>query len=232
MTTSWPEPVLLPGQAAAPPGPCDLLGMYVMHHAFRRDLARFATAARRTPAEDAATWRLLATRWERFGRYLHEHHAKEDDALWPALLTRVDAAGDTAARTVLEAMEAEHDDIDPALAEVAAAFAAVDRDRAITAVTAASELLDAHLAHEEREAVEIIQQHLDAGEWADLEAKHLAQKPPPRELLFFLPWVADELPDDVLARLLQGGGPPIRWLLAVGRRGYRRAEARAFPSGH
>ena len=43
--TTTPAPqVTFPGQAAAPPGPCDLMPMYLMHHAFRRDLAAFAAA--------------------------------------------------------------------------------------------------------------------------------------------------------------------------------------------
>jgi hypothetical protein len=227
-TSTWPEPVLLPGQAAAPAGPCDLLGMYVMHHAFRRDLARFAGAVRRTDPADVDTWRLLAARWERFGRYLHEHHAKEDEALWPALLAAVDAAGDDEARVVLEEMEAEHAAIDPALGAVERALAAQDPVRAGEAVDLASLVLDQHLAHEERDAIAIIQRHLDADAWAHLERTRLAQKPKPAELLFFLPWAADGLPDDVLARLLAGGGPPIRWLLALGRRRYLRSEARLF----
>ena len=52
----------LPGQAAVAHGPHDLGGMYVMHHAFRRDLGRFASAVRRAPLEDTAAWRALATR--------------------------------------------------------------------------------------------------------------------------------------------------------------------------
>ena len=38
-TTDWPAQLRLPGQTAAPEGPVDMYMMYVMHHAFRRDLA-------------------------------------------------------------------------------------------------------------------------------------------------------------------------------------------------
>ena len=34
-----PRQLRLPGQTAAPDGPVDMTIMYVMHHAFRRDLA-------------------------------------------------------------------------------------------------------------------------------------------------------------------------------------------------
>ena len=87
--------VLLPGQAAAPEGPVDMIMMYVMHHAFRRDLAAFAAAVPATPVEDA---RDLAgagrSGGPRFAEVLHKHHSGEDAGLWPLLLERVDAAGD------------------------------------------------------------------------------------------------------------------------------------------
>jgi hypothetical protein len=47
-TDSYPRQVSLSGQAAVADGPYDQTGMYVMHHAFRRDLARFESAVRRT----------------------------------------------------------------------------------------------------------------------------------------------------------------------------------------
>ena len=61
-TTVHPQQVDLPGQTHVAEGPHDQTGMYVMHHAFRRDLARFRSAVRNTPVGDAATWRLLRTR--------------------------------------------------------------------------------------------------------------------------------------------------------------------------
>jgi hypothetical protein len=45
----WPRQLVLPGQTAAPDGPVDMRNMYVMHHAFRRDLDAFVEACRRTP---------------------------------------------------------------------------------------------------------------------------------------------------------------------------------------
>ena len=54
-----------------------------------------------------------------FATALHHHHSGEDAGLWPLLLSRADAAG----RTLLEAMEAEHGEIDPILQACAAGFA-------------------------------------------------------------------------------------------------------------
>ena len=45
--------LFLPGQAAAPEGPVQAMPMYLMHHAFRRDLAAFAAAVPLTPLESA-----------------------------------------------------------------------------------------------------------------------------------------------------------------------------------
>ena len=55
-TAARPAPLMLAGQTHAAPGPHDLSGMYLAHHAFRRDLRRFAAAARNTPLDDAAAW--------------------------------------------------------------------------------------------------------------------------------------------------------------------------------
>ena len=60
-TTARPQ-ICLPGQAHVAEGPHDQTGMYLMHHAFRRDLAAFEDAVRRTPLHDDGTWRLLRRR--------------------------------------------------------------------------------------------------------------------------------------------------------------------------
>jgi hypothetical protein len=86
--------LLLPGQAAAPQGPADLSMMYVLHHGFRRDLARFVDAAHRTPPSERATWQALLERWDLFALLLHDHHDKEDEHLWPLLRGKAEAAGE------------------------------------------------------------------------------------------------------------------------------------------
>src|SRR3712207_6332123 len=102
-------------------------GMYVMHHAFRRDLARFAEAVRATPLEDAEVWRALADRWQRFAMVLHHHHSTEDADIWPLLLAHADVSGDARARETLDAMAAEHRAIDPQLAACSEGFATMTR---------------------------------------------------------------------------------------------------------
>ena len=65
----WPRQLRLPGQAAAPEGPVDMIMMYLMHHAFRRDLAAFAAAVPHTPVEDTGAWGALAARWALLRRH-------------------------------------------------------------------------------------------------------------------------------------------------------------------
>ena len=224
--------LMLPGQAAAPEGPIDLSMMYVLHHGFRRDLARFVDAARLTPVTDTATWPALLQRWDLFAMLLHDHHHKEDDHVWPLL--RRAAAGDVAGLAVLDEMEEEHDTIDPLLDAV--------RDRLVRMVDApdlptrqalerlvagAREHLDQHLGHEELEAIALIQQYVAPSDWDHLDRTALRGGLGPRDLLKMIPWAVEGLPAEVTAELLREV-PPFRLFLLVGRRRFARLEAAAF----
>jgi hypothetical protein len=187
----------------------DLTMMWLMHHGFRRDLFAFVAAAAGTPVADRATWRALRRRWNEFASILHKHHTGEDAGLWPLLLQRVDAAGDAAGRATLEAMEAEHAEIDPLLESIAAGLARLathaDEDaRAALEVrlVAARERLGHHLAHEERDAMALVQAHLVQADWDHLEETHFKAKVKPRDMLFSVPWVMHRLPAEVVRQLV------------------------------
>ena len=224
-----------PGQAAAPPGPVDLMPMYLMHHAFRRDLRKFAAAAARTPIEDRDTWRALAKRWGQFARVLHHHHSGEDKILWPLLLARVDAAGDSAGRETLEAMEAEHDEIDPlltgcadGLARLAAGPDSDARAALVVRMTATLERLGQHLGHEEHDAMALVQRHLTPAEWHGMHAE-FSKEYTPADGLFALPWVRHEIPAELRPPVIAfiGRFPILLWR-AVLRRRFSRGERRTF----
>jgi hypothetical protein len=228
MTTTQ---MLLPGQAAAPDGPNDLSGMFLIHHAFRRDLRAFAAAVAATPAADTATWRALHDRWALFGTFLHHHHTTEDVAIWPLLLRRVDAAG----RVTLEAMEAEHGEIDPLLTACAEGFSALaarpDEDvrRSLEIrIVAACERLHQHLAHEETEALVLVQAHLTPHEWEVMEKKSANGQYSFRESMAAVSWVMHELPEEARERLLQVAGPLLSLMWRLTRRRFARREAAAF----
>lgn len=229
-TTIWPQQLRLSGQAAAPDGPIDMLMMYVMHHGFRRDLDAFVAAAKATPSADRETWIALAARWERFSAILHHHHSGEDAVVWPALMARADAEG----RVLLEAMEDEHADIDPLLEACAEGFIQLadhddDDTRAALAVrlTATRERLGQHLAHEEVDAISMIQALLTPEEWAPIE-KTFSDDMTLRKLAFEIPWAAHGLPKEQLAKVFAATGKPFEviWWMTRGR--FERGERRAF----
>jgi iron-sulfur cluster repair protein YtfE (RIC family) len=224
----------LPGQAHVAEGPLDLNGMYMAHHAFRRDLARFAVAARETPLDAVDVWRALAVRWEQFSGILHHHHTTEDDVLWPQLLDIVDAAGDAEGRATLEAMEAEHALIDPLLASCAADFAsmarqpdAATRTRLAATTDAARDTLSDHMGHEETEALPLVQRLLSAEGWERVE-KAAGSGKTLTELLFLAPWVADGLTPEQLETAYRSVGQVLRVAVALTRGRYDRRETVAF----
>ncbi|MGY1604809.1 hemerythrin domain-containing protein [Geodermatophilus sp. SYSU D00815] len=233
-TTSAPPQLALPGQVHTAPGPHDLSGMFVAHHGFRRDLYRFAAATRATPVDDVRTWSALATRWARFGEILHHHHVTEDTAIWPELFAAVDAQGDRGAHVTLDEMEAEHDVVDPMLAACAAAFAAMAaaptpqaRAHLAEVVHAARDSVYWHLAHEETEALPILQRHLSATGWRSAERMASSERSP-RKVAFLVPWLADGLPEPVFDQFARAANPALKVVLSMTRARYQRAEAMCF----
>jgi hemerythrin-like domain-containing protein len=228
--TATRELLDLPGQTHVAQGPLDFNGMYMAHHAFRRDLVRFAAAARNTPVEAIDVWRALAVRWEQFGDILHHHHTTEDTTLWPQLLDLADASG----RETLEAMEAEHELIDPLLAACAAGFAAMaqapdeeTRQQLAETTATARDTLSDHMRHEETEALPLVQALLSAEGWDRVE-KAAGEGQSLKKLAFLVPWVADGLTPAQLEIAYRTVGQGFRVFLALVRGRYTRREAVAF----
>jgi hypothetical protein len=228
-----PRQLRLPGQTAAPDGPADLTMMFLMHYAFRRDVDAFATAVPVTPVDDTAAWRAMEARWALFAQALHHHHTGEDTLLWPLLHERADAAG----RATLDAMEAEHGEIDPLLDAGAQGLAAMadggDEDlRGALAVrlSALRESLGRHLRHEETEALPLLQATMTGPEWEAMEAE-LGKGVPFAEVLNLVPWVLHRVPADVRRRLFsREGGRAHRLVWLLTRRRFGRQDRAAF--GH
>ena len=170
----------LPGTDAARhgSGDADLAIMLAAHDAFRRDLGRLARAAA-AGRSDPARRQSVAVGWELFKRELHMHHTAEDEVIWPVLRPRL--AGSEHAQSVLDAMEEEHERIDPLLAAVYAAFAQRDgaaggagrevgddwpgEDRLADVIDVLASTLTGHLRHEERDGLPLIGVALTAAEW-------------------------------------------------------------------
>jgi hypothetical protein len=231
---TWPEQISFPGQTHVVAGPHDMANMYLAHHAFRRDLAHFEAAVRHTPVGDAGTWAALASRWELFAFVLHHHHTIEDEAMWPVLVRHTAAAGDTAATAVLEAMEAEHDLIDPTLAGCSDGFAAMtshpcdDHRNALDVhVTTARQLLGDHLRHEETEAIALIQRWMTPEEWHEAE-EYAGRGVSMRRVAGLVPWSVAGLPDPLRRRIVTTSPLVFRVLLRLFEPRFVRLERRAF----
>jgi hemerythrin-like domain-containing protein len=120
---------------------------------------------------DRVRWRALRRRFDLFATFLHEHHAGEDAHMWPLL------RGRGADPDVLDRLEAEHAGIDPLLGSCAAALGALAGGRGGEATrrelvdTAARirDALGAHLAHEERDGMALVQRHLTPEDRARLD---------------------------------------------------------------
>ena len=171
----------LPGTDAARhgTGDADLTIMLAAHQAFRRDLARLVRAAAAADLADPAKRRSVAAGWELFKHELHLHHTAEDELVWPALRPRL--AHSENALSVLDAMEEEHERIDPLLAAVDAAFAprygadglargAADGDwpgenRLADVIEVLASTLTGHLTHEEQDGLPLIGVALTTAEW-------------------------------------------------------------------
>lgn len=232
ITETWPEQLRLPGQTAAHPGPIDMSGMYLMHHAFRRDLADFAAAAVATPVTARDCWGALGKRWELFSEALHHHHTGEDAGLWPVLEARTDDAG----RATLAAMEAEHAELDGLLRSCGEGFARLaetpDEDaRAALAVhlVATRERIGEHLRHEEVDAIAIMQQTMTQAEWEAIEKEHFQKGVPLSRVLALVPWVARGLPRAARTAIFDApGGRVYRVMWLLTRRGFERRHRAAF----
>lgn len=129
-------------------------------------------------------------------------------------------------------MEAEHAEIDPLLQGCTSGFArlagtadADARSALAVRVTATRERLARHLAHEEREAMALLQTHLSAEEWerADEVFRGMYSK---RELLAAIPWALHRLPQEAQRRMLNPVLGPL-WRLFL-RRPFERRERAAF----
>ena len=173
----------------------DMTMMYVMHDALRREL-RHLTRITADPTRDPRDLLRGAVGWEMFTRYLHVHHGAEDDVLWPAIRPAVADRPDELA--VLDAMDAEHAMIDPGLAAFAEAVA--DRDagpeRLAAIVARLVTGLGAHLDHEEKEGLAVVDAHATPELLQRFGAEH--GKRLGGDVSRYFPWLLeDAAPEDV-----------------------------------
>ncbi len=213
----------LPGTDAARhgTGDADLTIMLAAHDAFRRDLTRLVHAAAAADLSDPARRRSVAAGWELFKHELHLHHTAEDELIWPVLRPRL--AHSENALSVLDAMEEEHERIDPLLAAVDAAFAQRDgaaggadddwpgEDRLADVIEVLASTLTGHLAHEERDGLPLIGVALTGAEWRGVGRK-IARKNGMSSGAEMFAWILDGTDREHAAATLGQLPPPLRLL--------------------
>jgi len=216
----------LPGTDAARhgTGDADLTIMLAAHQAFRRDLARLVRAVAAADLSDPAKRQSVAAGWELFKHELHLHHTAEDELIWPALRPRL--AHSENALSVLDAMEEEHERIDPLLAAVDAAFAQRDgaagpargaaddwpgEDRLADVIEVLASTLTGHLAHEERDGLPLIGVALTVAEWRGVGFR-IARKNGLSDGGEMFAWMLDGAGREDAAATLGQLPPPLRLL--------------------
>ncbi|MFD3506763.1 hemerythrin domain-containing protein [Nocardia sp. NPDC058666] len=168
----------------------DMTMMYAAHDAFRRDLRALST----TPDHE---------RWTQFRTQLSVHHTAEDVVLWPSLRRRgVDAQ-------LVEAMAAEHDRIDPLLAQANRAFDTAGPEAARPTLVALSELLHNHLQHEEQQTLPLINDR----EWSLLD-REMRRRIGLRGLRPYYSWLLRDVEGERRRRVLSTVPGPLRLVIS------------------
>ncbi|GAB1516512.1 hypothetical protein JCM33774_85570 [Actinophytocola sp. KF-1] len=180
----------------------DMTMMYVMHDALRRDLGLLAkSAAKRTPLLRTAAG------WELFKKALLTHHVAEDEALWPPMRAALADRPDDLA--LLAAMEDEHARIDPLLAAIDEALTDETRlDRVGDLTDALAFELTAHLAHEEKEALALVEATVTEADIAAFGGAHTTRYG--ADVSRILPWLLDGTADDTALAIIGGLPEPVR----------------------
>lgn len=176
-----------------PNAPADVAFMRALHAALRRDLARLREVAGRL--DGAVAPPTVRAGWDEFRAQLENHHSAEDDDLWPVLRGELSDPGELAS---VNAMVEEHRQLPAALAAVDAAM----QDGALTEpVASLSTVLLDHLAHEEREVLPLIEQHMTQAQWRTFLRTERARRSA-RERPDFLAWILDSASDRDAAAVL------------------------------
>ncbi len=197
----------------------------IIHAAFRRDLARLDRAlATFTPGSRVRADQITDT-WDNFSFQLRHHHEDEEMIFWPAL-RQLGAPDDLAGE-----LEEEHEKMLAAVEHAEGSMAAfhvdptVDRTRAAhNALTALSDVLLAHLAHEERDM-----EPISAANHKSPQIKHaqrVVQKAHKGNTGTLFAWLSDDADADVKAGLRREIPAPVLFLIrTIGGRDYNRRIA-------
>jgi len=190
----------------------DMIMMYVIHDALRRDLGQLSRAVETRGFLDPGRRPGFTAGWELFKAQLHHHHTGEDIALWPRVRTHLQGRPEDLA--LLDVMEAEHVRIGPTIEAID--IAVVDQESGadrVAEATAAfrSELVD-HLAHEERDAVPIVESVMTRQDWRAF-SRQQQKSVGLRGVAEFFPYILTGADPERGAQALATFPPPLRLLV-------------------
>lgn len=208
--------------------------LLAIHGAVRRDLARLtgSVGVLADPGirdHDRSVGAVgLSAYWSCLASQLHHHHSVEDVEVFPYVRKALGAR----AAVVMDKMGREHDAIDEAQALADAAVAAlVEEPTAARASVVAERLLTfqqlvlAHLAHEEVEAIPLIVEGFDERYWAAFMDRR--QHDPGGDT--FLPWILEGASAPAIAEVTRTLPPPVHQLLVQQWQPAHAARVEALP---
>jgi hemerythrin-like domain-containing protein len=185
--------------------PPDVTMMYVVHKAFRRDLARMQAAA--AQAVNPVMHQALRGSWTTFNQYLTIHHTAEDEMLWPPMRAKLGTRGQDLG--LLDEMLDEHSRLEPLLREIDNALHQTPPANLTSLFGELTDVLVSHFEHEETAALPLVQQTLSAGEW-DAFSDDQRNRIGLRGAEWFFPWLLDDAPPDMRDFVLGIVPPPLR----------------------
>lgn len=158
-----------------------------MHAAFIREIARIKAGFANTDLSNEAARTGLGDRYTFFSETLHHHHEGEDTYLFERVKPR--ATPEQVA--VLDQMEAEHAQMLEVLTVLDHEFSTLGASSDTVAINnqldALATVLGQHCAHEEREGMAVVQQHITE---ADLK-EFMKFNRTGEHANYVLPWVCD-----------------------------------------
>jgi hemerythrin-like domain-containing protein len=225
MTTTHtpPLPFAVTPRHPGEPEP-DLMGFTLIHRALRSGTRMLADATSAIAAGQPCSRERQRAIVQVTRSVLHEithHHQREDDVLWPVIVA---SAGDA---VDLEPLSDDHSVLHKVLDRAAEALPQFARDPAAGApllapvLTEMADLLDEHIGEEEAQVFPVIRQFVSAGDFGRCE-RMFQQGTAPGQLLFLLPWIADQCNPAERDEVLRMAGAPLRLLLWLGEGRYTR----------
>jgi Hemerythrin HHE cation binding domain len=219
--------------------PADTRMMGIAHAAFRRDLTRVRQVLTATPVPQGGRRQAVADQVLWLMQALHAHHTAEDAGLWPLVRQR-----NPAAAQLLDAMEADHRAIVPAMQALTAAArryrsAGSDGPRLelVRALDLLTGVLEPHLDREVQDAMPVVARALTARDWHAWNHKYNIKPKSPWQLALDGHWLLDEIdPEGFQVVVSQVPAVPRFILLHGFARPYRRLRSAWWsadtPHGH